>query len=80
MRIKMLVSSVGAGNPEGSVAMNYKMNEEYDMSQPWQVKLANVFVSSNLAIEVKKVEVKEVKKDESLFTKVKKKIKRKGKK
>tara|TARA_Y100000310_G_scaffold8971_2_gene9458 strand:- start:1021 stop:1260 length:240 start_codon:yes stop_codon:yes gene_type:complete len=77
MKIKMLVSALGASNPEGSIAMNYKMNEEYDMSQPWQVKIANAFISSNLAMEIKTAEIKEVKKEENIFTKVKKKIKRK---
>jgi hypothetical protein len=76
MKIKMLVSALGASNPEGSIAMNYKMNEEYDMSQPWQVKIANAFISSNLAMEIKTAEIKEVKKEENIFTKVKKKIKR----
>jgi hypothetical protein len=76
MKIKMLVSALGASNPEGSIAMNYKTNEEYDMSQSWQVKIANAFISSNLAMEIKTAEIKEVKKEENIFTKVKKKIKR----
>lgn len=79
MKIKMLVGAVGSSNPEGSIAMNYKMNEEYDMSLPWQIKVANAFISSNSAMEIKTAEIKEVKKEENIFTKVKKKIKRKTK-
>ena len=61
MKIKMLSSSSGAANPEGAVSMTYKKDEIYDMSSDWQQKIANAFVSSNLAIEVKVEEVKEEK-------------------
>ena len=61
MKIKMLLSSSGAANPEGSVSMTYKKDEVYDMSSDWQQKIANAFVSSNLAMEVKVEEVKEEK-------------------
>ena len=61
MKIKMLLSSSGAANPEGAVSMTYKKDEIYDMSSDWQQKIANAFVSSNLAIEVKVEEVKEEK-------------------
>ena len=61
MKIKMLSSSSGAANPEGSVSMTYKKDEIYDMSSDWQQKIANAFVSSNLAMEVKVEEVKEEK-------------------
>ncbi len=57
----MLSSSSGAANPEGAVSMTYKKDEIYDMSSDWQQKIANAFVSSNLAIEVKVEEVKEEK-------------------
>ena len=81
----MLVSCNGASNPEGSVSMVYSTDHIYDMSQPWQIKIANSFIASNLAIEVKQDEIKEVKKEvkkpkESLLSKVKKKITRKKKK
>ena len=61
MKIKMLLSSSGAANPEGAVSMTYKKDEVYDMSSDWQQKIANAFVSSNLAMEVKVEEVKEEK-------------------
>ena len=61
MKIKMLLSSSGAANPEGAVSMTYKTDEIYDMSSDWQQKIANAFVSSNLAMEVKVEEVKEEK-------------------
>jgi|TARA_B100000519_G_scaffold179743_1_gene170792 hypothetical protein len=61
MKIKMLLSSSGAANPEGAVSMTYKKDEIYDMSSDWQQKIANAFVSSNLAMEVKVEEVKEEK-------------------
>ncbi len=57
----MLSSSSGAANPEGAVSMTYKKDEIYDMSSDWQQKIANAFVSSNLAMEVKVEEVKEEK-------------------
>lgn len=57
----MLLSSSGAANPEGAVSMTYKKDEIYDMSSDWQQKIANAFVSSNLAMEVKVEEVKEEK-------------------
>ena len=61
MKIKMLSSSSGAANPEGAVSMTYKKAEIYDLSSDWQQKIANAFVSSNLAMEVKVEEVKEEK-------------------
>ena len=61
MKIKMLSSSSGAANPEGAVSMTYKKDEIYDMSSDWQQKIANAFVSNNLAMEVKVEEVKEEK-------------------
>jgi len=61
MKIKMLLSSSGAANPEGAVSMTYKKDEIYDMSSDWQQKIANAFISSNLAMEVKVEEVKEEK-------------------
>ena len=61
MKIKMLSSSSGAANPEGAVSMTYKKDEIYDMSSDWQQKIANAFISSNLAMEVKVEEVKEEK-------------------
>lgn len=74
MKIKMLSSSSGAANPEGAVSMTYKKDEIYDMSSDWQQKIANAFVSSNLAMEVKVEEVKEEKiEKEQKKTKKKKK-------
>ena len=70
----MLSSSSGAANPEGAVSMTYKKDEIYDMSSDWQQKIANAFVSSNLAMEVKVEEVKEEKiEKEQKKTKKKKK-------
>jgi len=76
MKIKMLLSSSGAANPEGAVSMTYKKDEIYDMSSDWQQKIANAFVSSNLAIEVKVEEVKEekIEKEEKKTKKKKKSI------
>ena len=72
----MLLSSSGAANPEGAVSMTYKKDEIYDMSSDWQQKIANAFVSSNLAIEVKVEEVKEekIEKEEKKTKKKKKSI------
>ena len=74
MKIKMLVGATGSANPEGSVSINYKKDEIYDMSADWQQKLANTFISNDLAMEVKVEEVKEEK-----IEKEEKKIKRKRK-
>lgn len=72
----MLLSSSGAANPEGAVSMTYKKDEIYDMSSDWQQKIANAFVSSNLAMEVKVEEVKEekIEKEEKKTKKKKKSI------
>ena len=59
MKIKMLVDATGSANPKGSVSINYKKDEIYDMSTDWQQKLANTFISNDLAMEVKVEEVKE---------------------
>ena len=76
MKIKMLLSSSGAANPEGSVSMTYKKDEVYDMSSDWQQKIANSLVASNLAMEVKVEEVKEekIEKEEKKTKKKKKSI------
>ena len=76
MKIKMLSSSSGAANPEGAVSMTYKKDEIYDMSSDWQQKIANAFVNSNLAMEVKVEEVKEekIEKEEKKTKKKKKSI------
>tara|TARA_R100001440_G_scaffold3797_1_gene8941 strand:- start:50 stop:283 length:234 start_codon:yes stop_codon:yes gene_type:complete len=76
MKIKMLLSSSGAANPEGAVSMTYKKDEIYNMSSDWQQKIANAFVSSNLAMEVKVEEVKEekIEKEEKKTKKKKKSI------
>ena len=72
----MLLSSSGAANPEGAVSMTYKKDEIYNMSSDWQQKIANAFISSNLAIEVKVEEVKEekIEKEEKKTKKKKKSI------
>ena len=76
MKIKMLSSSSGAANPEGAVSMTDKKDEIYDMWSDWQQKIANAFVSSNLAMEVKVEEVKEekIEKEEKKTKKKKKSI------
>ena len=76
MKIKMLLSSSGAANPEGAVSMTYKKDEIYDMSSDWQQKIANAFVSNDLAMEVKVEEVKEekIEKEEKKTKKKKKSI------
>ncbi len=74
MKIKMLVGANGSANPEGSISMSYKKDEVYDMSADWQQKLANIFISSDLAMEVKVEEVKE-EKEEKKEKKTKKKSK-----
>ena len=70
----MLVGANGSANPEGSISMNYKKDEVYDMSADWQQKIANIFISSDLAMEVKVEEVKE-EKEEKKEKKTKKKSK-----
>tara|TARA_R100000231_G_scaffold58264_1_gene48113 strand:- start:842 stop:1078 length:237 start_codon:yes stop_codon:yes gene_type:complete len=74
MKIKMLVGANGSANPEGSISMSYKKDEVYDMSADWQQKIANIFISSDLAMEVKVEEVKE-EKEEKKEKKTKKKSK-----
>lgn len=76
MKIKMLVGATGSANPEGSVSTNYKKDEIYDMSADWQQKLANTFISNDLAMEVKVEEVKEekIEKEEKKTKKKKKSI------
>ena len=76
MKIKMLVGATGSANPEGSVSINYKKEKIYDMSADWQQKLANTFISNDLAMEVKVEEVKEekIEKEEKKTKKKKKSI------
>ena len=76
MKIKMLVGANGSANPEGSISMSYKKDEVYDMSADWQQKLANTFISNDLAMEVKVEEVKEekIEKEEKKTKKKKKSI------
>jgi len=74
MRIKMLTSCNGASNPEGSVSMNYKKDETYEMSQEWQIKVAHAFLSSDLAMEIKDEVVKEDKKEDKKASKKKSKL------
>tara|TARA_R100001510_G_C7654714_1_gene213470 strand:- start:3582 stop:3815 length:234 start_codon:yes stop_codon:yes gene_type:complete len=53
MQIKMLISTVASGNKEGTVDLNYRKDEIFDMSQDWQIKIAQAFIDSNIAMEVK---------------------------
>tara|TARA_Y100001937_G_C7020324_1_gene285130 strand:- start:516 stop:746 length:231 start_codon:yes stop_codon:yes gene_type:complete len=62
MKIKMLTSCNGSSNAEGSVSMTYKKDDTYDMSQEWQVKVANSLIAADLAMEVKDEVVQEEKK------------------
>lgn len=60
--IKMLTSTMGAGDASGATVKTYLAGEELPLSQPWQKKLAETFVSMGVACEVADQVVDEVKK------------------
>jgi hypothetical protein len=43
---------MGAADAQGLSVRLYQINEALPMSEPWQVKLAEVFVEAGYAIEV----------------------------
>jgi len=61
MKIKMLKNIEGSANKSGNASRMYKQDEIVDCSQDWQVNLANSFVTSGFAMEVKIDEPKETK-------------------
>jgi len=62
MKIKMLVDAKGSANISGNAIKQYTKDEIITCNEAWQVDLANIFVRSGLAMEVKMVEPKEKKK------------------
>jgi len=77
MKIKMLQSVEGSSNESGNASRMYKQDEIVECSKEWQVNLANSFVSSGFAMEVKIDEPKETKSKKK--TVVKKKSAKKSK-
>jgi hypothetical protein len=69
MKIKMLVDAKGSANISGNATRIYKNAEIVECTEQWQVELANNFVNSNLAMEIKV--------DAPTETKVKKKVTKK---
>tara|TARA_R110001599_G_C11794776_1_gene614174 strand:+ start:191 stop:421 length:231 start_codon:yes stop_codon:yes gene_type:complete len=53
MKIKMLADIKASCNESGNATRIYKNAEIIECSEQWQVELANNFVNSNLAIEIK---------------------------
>ena len=53
MKIKMLADTEASCNISGNATRVYKNNEIIDCTEQWQIELANNFVNSNLAMEVK---------------------------
>jgi hypothetical protein len=61
MKIKMLQRTLGSGNKSGNGTKWYEQDEIIDCKEEWQKDLANTFVSSGLAIEIKTIEPTETK-------------------
>lgn len=53
MRIKMICNKVGAANEMGSASKSYLKGETYDMELPWELDLAQIFLSNGWAVEEK---------------------------
>ena len=51
MKITMTQTMVGSANQVGSASMEYVRGQSYDMTMPWQIDLANVFVDNGWASE-----------------------------
>ena len=51
MKIKMKQTMVGAANQPGNESMDYVAGQSYDMTMPWQIELARVFVDNGWASE-----------------------------
>jgi|TARA_R100000479_G_scaffold176210_2_gene129621 hypothetical protein len=61
MVIKMLKDVEASANESGNASKLYKTDEIIECKKEWQINLANVFLSSDLAIEVKVDKPKETK-------------------
>ena len=79
MKIKMKVNKMATANEHGSVTMTYAKDSVYDMSAPWQMKLATTLINNGKAESVAKETTKKVvtemetkveKKEKSLLKKV----------
>lgn len=57
----MLQRTLGSGNKSGNGTKWYEQDEIIDCKEEWQKSLANTFVSSGLAIEIKTIEPTETK-------------------
>tara|TARA_R110000824_G_scaffold97450_2_gene232933 strand:- start:1169 stop:1402 length:234 start_codon:yes stop_codon:yes gene_type:complete len=51
MKITMTQTMSGSANQLGNASMQYEAGETYDMTMPWQIELADVFVSNGWASE-----------------------------
>ena len=61
MQIKMIANCKGSANVSGNVCKEYKKGDILDCKEEWQVNLANTFVTSGLAMEIKVTEPTETK-------------------
>lgn len=57
----MLQRTLGSSNKSGNGTKWYEQDEIIDCKEEWQKKLANTFVNSGLAIEIKTIEPTETK-------------------
>ncbi len=61
MKVIMVQTARGSANKYGNETRMYKEGEEIILDEPWKQQLANNFIVSGLAKEVKVVEPTEVK-------------------
>ena len=62
-KIVMLRDQLGTSNEKGSATRLYLRGETLSVDKPWQVKLADAFLSLNAAIEHKEIDLE--KKDDT---------------
>ena len=78
MKITMTQSMTGSANQYGNASMEYAEGQQYDMDQPWQQSLAQVFIDNGWSTT--KGGKKEVKVDSPTEAKSEPKKKRASKK
>jgi len=49
MQITMMQSMMGAASQAGNTSMEYTEGQTYDMTMPWQIELAQVFIANGWA-------------------------------
>ena len=51
MKITMIKTMQGATSKLGNVSMSYELGKTYDMTEDWQIDIANAFVDAGGAIK-----------------------------